>query len=484
MMPPPPPDAKTDSVSYGHLTQAGLFVRVMKPDAKGRIRRTWIHRYKIKVPDGKGGFKPKDERDRLGLVQAFDSSEVATSLEEALQKVLNARAATRASRNESGGGAPRLTVAKAWEYYDLEYATHREATAEKDNGTFTRYFSHIKDRYLDELPYAFWIRFQTDLLSKRVEVGTDIIDGKAKPIYVGPVKPATMRGIINVAITLYSIAGRFEGLKNVEKDFNPPREVKKKLKAPNKKTKHIPLAKLGLAWRAAEQLCAPWWKDMFQCYVLTGLRRSLLIDMRFEQVDFARGVYLIDPHRRGTKRRGSRLDDDAPHISLPLSKHVLNILRTRQEFAPDKSGWVWYASRSPRGTRVKTEGRLSDPRSSWVFIEEVLDDLHFGPQDLRRTFATAGGVCSADLYALSLLMLHSPATVAKDVGLPSVTLDYINTAEAQIKMRAVAEQISKFVLGLAAGAAPPEGPEKPLPAYIEAALGDSESETEDELEAA
>jgi len=491
ILPAPDKLATSPYIDYRHETQAGLFVRVMKPDAQGRVRRLWVHRYKVNAPDANGGVTKHDKKISLGFVQAFEG-EVAMPLEQALQKVLNARADTKSSRFESGRRAQRLKVAAAWEHYDVENATHRPATREKDQKTFNRYFSHIQDRYLDELPYAFWSKFQHELLNQKVRVGErPSAAGGTESVYVGPVSAATMRGIINVAVTLYEIAARYEGLWDVDRDYNPAREAKKRLAAPNKKTEHIPLKDLGLAWRAAEQLCAPWWSDLFQCYVLTGLRRSLMVDMRFEQIDFERGVYMIDPNRRGTKRRGSQLSGQNKKakqrvvmIELPLCEHVLAILKARREFAPDKNGWVWYALRPLRGTRNNSDKRLSDPRSSWVMIEEVLGGLHFGAHDLRRTFATAGGACAADLFALSLLLLHSPATVAKEIGVATITLEYINTAEAQAKMRAAAEQISTYVRRLAADSAAAVPAHEPqLPWQIEAAITRSDADADEEAEA-
>jgi integrase len=484
--PPPLDNFKSPYVEHKHSGTPGLFVRVMKPDSQGRIRRLWVHRYKVNEPDGKGSFTKRDRKVSLGYVEVFDDSEHAMPLEEAMQRVLNTRAATRASRFEPGGGSPRLTLAAAMEYYDADNSTHRDATRVKDKLQFERYFRHFKHRYLDELNYAFWLKLQNDLLSSKVKVGEEERNGKTVPIYVGPIAAATMKGVINVAIMLYELAGKFEGLRNVEKGYNPPRRVKKNLKTPNKKTRHIPLNKLGQAWRASAALCQPWWSDLFKCYVLTGLRRSLMIDMRFEQIDFQRGIYLIDPHRRGTKRRGSNVPENAPPIELPLSKAVLGILRARREFAPDPAGWVWYTSRPQRGARTKEDSRLADPRSAWLYIEESIDGLHFGAQDLRRTFATLGGARASDIFALSLLMLHSPVSVAKEVGIPSITVDYINTAEAQDKMRAVAEEISAYVQKLVDDVERKLKVVEPvLPAHLEAALkaeSDSERDSEDELE--
>jgi len=441
---PGPEDESTLAyVEHKVVGTPGLFVRVMRPDAKKRVRRLWVHRYKTNEPDGKGGHTKKDRKVSLGFVKALDESEVAMEMADAQAKVLSTRAATRASRFEPGSGSPRLTIAACMKHYDADNNTNRPATHKKDKEILTRYFGHFLERYLDELNYAFWLNLQNSLLNGRVQVGQVAgPDGKLVPKFVGPVQPATMNGIITAAIKLYQMAATFEGLRNVKENFNPPRDVKKKLPVIHKKTREIPLEQVGLAMRAARQLCPPWWGDMFECYLLTSLRRSLMIDMRFDQIDWVKGVYLIDPHRPGTKRRGKRLPQNAPMIHLPLSNRVMEILKARREFAADPQGWVWYTSTAQRGVRVKADSRLSDPRSSWRYISEVLGGLHFGAQDLRRTYATFGGSCASDLMALSLLMLHSPTKVAADVNVPVITIEYMNLNKVQTKMRLVAEEIS------------------------------------------
>lgn len=481
--PPPADEEARDSIDYKCVSTPGLFVRVFKPDSKGRIRRQWVHRFDEYLPDGAGGLRKHNKKPKFGLVQALDASETAMSMEEAQRYVLNARAATQASKASGSGGSPRLTIASVMKYYDADNATHRDPTRKKDKDVIKRYFKLFEDRYLDELNYAFWLNLQNSLLDGKVKVAETVEpDGPKKPKYVRPLSPATVSGIMTAAIRLYQMAKTFEGLHGVKDDFNPPREVKKKLPTLHKKTRRIPLEQVGIALRASRQLCPPWWSDLFECYLLTGLRRSLMIDMRFEQIDFKKKVYLIDPHRPGTKRRGSRLPPNAPFIRLPLSDRMLEILRARQEFAADKNGWVWYTSRAQRGIRVKTEARLADPRSSWRYISEVIDDMHFGPQDLRRTYASLGGAAVTDKFAFSLLMLHSPLKVAADVGVPGITIEYMNTDELQTLMSTAANQIAKYLRKLELDVGRTLRIEEPtLPAEIEAALNaESKEEGDDE----
>jgi hypothetical protein len=96
--------------------------------------------------------------------------------------------------------------------------------------------------------------------------------------------------------------------------------------------------------------------------------------------------------------------------------------------------------------------------------------------DLRRTFANLAVAAGAELMGTSLLMLHSPRTVARVLNLPDVTLEYINTAEARGRMRAASDAIERYVLGLLDGSIKPPQDEVELPPELKAAVGNDKDD--------
>jgi integrase len=337
-----------------------------------------------------------------------------------------------------------------------------------------RYFGHIADRFLDELNYRFWSRFVADLKAGTLQVGFTEQNGERVPILLGPLASATLLGVLNAASTLYDIAHLYEGLQGMARGDNPPKQAKELVSTPRQKKKLIEMDHLGKAWAASGTLVAPYWRDLFRVCVLTGLRRSLVWSMRFDEIDFAKGVYLIDPLKEGTKQRGRDFGEDPEMMRIPLSAPVMNILRERRLFAPDKDGPVWYAPGKNQGRRKMGE-TLGDQRSSWAIISEYATGYHFGPQDVRRTFATVGSLAVRDdLFSVALLMMHSTSTLARTANLPEITVRYINTPSAQAQMRAAAEKIAAYVQDLANKAVAGvqvniETPE--LPPELEAAVG-------------
>ena len=438
------------AVDYPHATQHGLFVRVSPKDRDGRIRRAYWHRWKLQVPDGTGGFRVDTGRESLGLAAEFEKGDSVLSIENAVLKVATARREKREAKSE-GGSLPRLTVGQAWAFYATEKQLNREATHTKDQGVYNRYYAWFEQKLLDDLPYGWWSQFVTKL--KAGKLVASLADGATEPT-LGPLADASRIGIINLGIALYEIGHKHKGLKGFEKTENPAREAKKLIGTPNKRKSHITLAKLARAWNAADQLCSPWWRDQFYIYLLTGLRHSLVAHMQFSEIDWKDGAYVFSPHKRGTKRRGKKLAGNAADIRLPLSAKVMTILAARRRFATDKEGPVWYSPKPTRGKKspAKAKGTaiLSDPRASWSLIEAEID-LHFTPQDLRRTYATLGAATrDADLFAISLLMLHSSSTLATAAGIPDITVDYMQTEEAQERMRGAAEAISARIAGILA----------------------------------
>lgn len=441
------PVPKKSPVEYPSADQAGLFCRVMPRTQDGHVRRTWVHRYKVTEAGLDGKSTSKNKRTDLGLATPIYEGDQVLTLDEAKSAVLAARQAVHHVRRD-GQTAERLTLEKAWSFYEVEKPHHRDETRKKDARNFERYLGHLKTRYLDELDYGFWAKFARELTTGQLVVGRKTNESGAEvPVCRGPLAADTLIGVLNTASMLYDIGHKYKGLEGVAKTENPAREAKKLAGPKHERKGRIPLSKLGLAWRAADQMMSPWWRDQFRLYVLTGLRRNLMVTLQFSEVNFDEGALYISPEKQGTKRRGAKTTRHSPLIRLPVSKLALSILRSRREFAPDVNGPVWYSQTPTRG-RARKEAVLSDPRAAWTVVEGAID-IHFTPSDLRRTFATLGAAAADDVFAVALLMLHSAKGLAETVRVPGITVQYMDTSEAQERMTKAAEQVAEEVLRLA-----------------------------------
>lgn len=471
----PAPERGQPFIEYSHQSVPRFKVRVHPPDSNQRVMRQWAIRAKYTLAG-----QQKEDRSTLGQLEALDKTQTTVDYKTALERAL-----ARLREIEEMKAAPpgslddvkRLTVAEVWARHEVATRTQREATTQKERAQYKRYFEHLSERFLDELDYDFWARFVAGLGNGRL-LNADGLTSRALPT---PRAEATVKGVMSLAAKLFSIAHRFKGLKGLGANENPAGKAKTDLVgAPNVRTGYVKLHRLADTWRAADALCAPWARDQLRLYVLTGLRHSLMSELKFSQVDARARLLSISPHSPGTKRRGARTPANAPDIRLPLCATALAIIEARRPWAPDPEGYVWYAVTQPGGkaAKVPKEGQKhSDPRSNWVQVAaRALDGTTFMRHDLRRTFANLAVAAGAELMGTSLLMLHSPRTVARVLNLPDVTLEYINTAEARGRMRAASDAIERYVLGLLDGSIKPPQDEVELPPELKAAVGNDKDD--------
>lgn len=439
-----------------HETLPGFGVRVMRPRADGKVRRTYIARIDVLQPDG----TYKNEKPALGLVQDIGTGDAVLSYAEAQEA---ARKLVENAKRLKAGGSVRMTVgdayAKLCESLDSPVSTDSPDYADKLRSTYQRFLAHLAGRYLDTLKEGFWLDFLLQLRSGTLRVGTEKDDdGEERPALRKAESASYALAVLNTASRLYRVAHEYRGIEGEDKGWDPTRAATPKVEKPNERESFIRFEDLAKAWHATDQLMSPWWRDLWRVYLLTGLRDRLVMDMRFDQVDFERGLYLIPPLAPGAKRRRKKLsmDERRKPIEMPLSRHVLSLLEKRRRFAPagPAGEWVWYSTETVRRAKTKDLPRLTDPRSSWQRLTPLLGYWCY-KHDLRRTFASIGAtVDPSGVLALSLLLLHSSKTVSKALGVPQITVEYVKGQ--QRAMRALTEKISQAVLELVGEAKPTE----------------------------
>jgi len=443
------PPTTRPSREVWHETQPGFGVRIMKARADGTVRRTYISRVQELQPDGT--FKEK--KPPLGLVQNIGTGDLVLKFKDAADL---ARKEFETAKRLKAGGSSRLTLGDAYEKLcnDLNSPMSVDSPdyAHKLKSLYERFLAHLSNRYMDDLKEAFWIDYLMQLRAGTLAVGKETDEkGEERPALRRAPSASYSLAVLNAASRLYKVAHERRGIEGEEKDWDPTRAAVKKIEAPNERDSFIKFEDLRKAWAATDQLMSPWWRDLWRVYLLTGLRDRLVMDMRFEHINFEKGLYSIPPLAPGAKRRRRRLSQDERKkpIEMPLSKYVLEILRKRKEFAPagPAGEWVWYSTETVRRSKTKDLPRLTDPRASWQRMVPHIGYWCY-KHDLRRTFASIGATIDpASVLSLSLLLLHSSKTVSKALGIPQITVEYIKGQ--QRSMRALTEKITQAVLELA-----------------------------------
>ncbi len=134
-------------------------------------------------------------------------------------------------------------------------------------------------------------------------------------------------------------------------------------------------------------------RDFFLLAIFTGARRSNLMTMRWEEIDFDRKTWAI-PQTKSKNRS---------QMVLPLAGEAMAILERRKEVAID-SPWV-FPSQSKTGHYV-------EPKDAWkrILAKAGLKDLRI--HDLRRTLGSwqAGNNVSLQIIGKSLGHTSTSAT--------------------------------------------------------------------------
>jgi integrase len=152
-------------------------------------------------------------------------------------------------------------------------------------------------------------------------------------------------------------------------------------------------------------------RDYFICIILTGLRRTEAMNLKWSDVDLKNKTLTV----RDTKNHRDH--------TLPLSEYLLNIFKTRIAFA--KGEYVFESSK----------GRMQNLRyAQETAIKE--SGVKFTIHDLRRTFATIADSLDIPGYTVKMLLNH------KMNG--DITAGYI-IADVE-RLRAPMQKITDYIL--------------------------------------
>lgn len=133
-------------------------------------------------------------------------------------------------------------------------------------------------------------------------------------------------------------------------------------------------------------------RDFFMVSLLTGARRSNVQAMRWEEIDFATGLWRIPETKSGLP------------VVVPLVAPVAQLLQTRLQ-AANGSPWVFPG-------RGKT-GHIVEPKSAWKRIIERAGLSDVRPHDLRRSLGSWMAITGAGLPVVGKMLGHTqPITTA------------------------------------------------------------------------
>lgn len=159
-------------------------------------------------------------------------------------------------------------------------------------------------------------------------------------------------------------------------------------------------------------------RDYLMFVLLTGLRRTEALELRWSDVDLRAKTFTIpDPKNR------------EPH-TLPLSDYLFDLLTARRALNTDED--------RPKQVFASARGPLSNLRYAMAEVEAA-SGISFCVHDLRRTFSTIADRLDMPAYAVKRLLNHKLGA--------DVTRGYIVTDVE--RLRRPMQQITDYVLAVA-----------------------------------
>ena len=138
-------------------------------------------------------------------------------------------------------------------------------------------------------------------------------------------------------------------------------------------------------------------RDFILLALSIGARRGSILSMRWDQIDWQRGLWTIPSPK-------SRKKNAKPHI-LPLTKFAVAVLKARD----DKSEWVFPGKKS----KDKTKDRhLTTVKKPWAKFLKRTGIGNLRVHDLRRSLATAEGETGASTELIQRTLGHTDDSAA------------------------------------------------------------------------
>lgn len=139
---------------------------------------------------------------------------------------------------------------------------------------------------------------------------------------------------------------------------------------------------------------SPWLQEIIGFALNTGMRQGEILNLQWQDVDFARGLLMVMKSKNGTRR------------TIPLNARVYELLAAKQATTGTTHAPVFM---TPRGNELQVRFLV------WEFCEARdragIPDFRF--HDMRHTFATRLVQRGVDLYKVQRLLGHKTGTMTQ-----------------------------------------------------------------------
>ncbi len=343
----------------------------------------WKYYYDTKVPGlavgvGSSGVKTfvlykkinrRPERIKIGRVTDLTVDEARTKAIEHNGKVaLGSNPADKKRQQRA-----EITFGEMFQLYYEQHSKPHKKTHKEDLAKFHRYLSDRK--------------YGINLAKQRL---SEISLGEIKLVFnkISEEHPITANRVLALISSVFSEAVRAE----LFVGLNPCRGVRRNKE--NKRSRFLTREELPNLFSALEECKNPVARDYIKMSLITGARRSNVLAMRWDQINFVRNEWLIPDTKNGEPQ------------TIPLLPQALEVLKTRRSDPTAISSEFVFP-----GTGAK--GHLVEPKRAWSTIRKRagIEDVRL--HDLRRTFGAWMAGSGANLSVIGKSLNHKSLDTTK-----------------------------------------------------------------------
>lgn len=366
------------SLEIWHATETYFGVRIMKQRANGRVTRKYIVRYRD------GGRWKKRTIGEVGADTMGVLAPVRLSFGEARYRAFRLKRA--GALRDDGDTVP--TLLEAYRDYralrEAEWSASTKENYEKD----LKHLEPWHHRDLDRIS-----KRDANALYKAIREGVCERHGKnpKTDVTTGVV---TATGAMRLARILFNRA-----LKNGHITINPLADLMDagKFRRPERRTPAIHADQLSKFWNwlhSHSTATHPAVRDYLIIMLFTGMRRSVVSSLRWENLSLAPGNehYRLLPDQRGNKTRQL--------VPMPLPTYLVeNVFKPRFQDPTRHPEWILPSPKRPGRPLVSVKGSLASMRAATGIRATV--------HSLRATLATLVNAVTGNALLTRRVLTHS-----------------------------------------------------------------------------
>ncbi|WP_371223621.1 tyrosine-type recombinase/integrase [Orientia tsutsugamushi] len=382
-----PEGEKSEIIHHPYIR--GLKLKISCTVCGGRVRKTWVLEQK---------FKNQSLKIRIGEFPYV-------SIKEAIKKAIELKTLM------ANGIDPR-TVKRQQQ---IEENENRIKERERKANDIT--FKELCYRYIEEYAKIYTINWEE--YTDRVHTYAQSLYGKKiSQIRMSDIqqifndiskegKYATANLLLATLRTMFNKAIKWGLIEN-----NPTLGIElHKLQARERRLSYDEIGRL------LHVLCGettPLIRDFALLALYTGARKSNVLEMEWDNIDFERKIWHIPKTKNGKAQ------------NIPLTDEAMEILQARKSISTSK--WVLPSATSE-------SGHLSHPNTAWKIICKKASIKNFRIHDLRRTFGSCMSDAGASQKTISTALNHmnSNSTMHYTIACMELVRQYMSKATKIIR---------------------------------------------------